>query len=154
MDYITREDKERLQAQLKECIAKRKVITERIGTAREMGDLRENAEYHAAREDQGMNEVRITELEHRLNTAIVTDAQELPEGMVFLGATVKIRDVDSGAEEMYRLVGDLSDSPEDDVIEVTPTSPLGEALIKSRVGEVVRVSLRRGSKRLEIVDIV
>ena len=74
--------------------------------------------------------------------------------MVFLGATVRLREVDSGREELYRLVGDLGDMQDEEVVEVTPNSPLGEALMKARIGETVRVTLRRGPKRFEIVEIV
>ena len=74
--------------------------------------------------------------------------------MVFVGATVRLREVESGDEMLYRLVGDASGVFDDDFIEVTPNSPMGQALMKSTVGEVVRVDLRRGPKRFEIVEIV
>jgi transcription elongation factor GreA len=154
MNYIRAEEKERLEAELRECFQKRRALSKRLERARELGDLRENAEYHAAREDQGMNEARIRDIEQRLATAVITDDQALPEDMVFIGATVKLRDVESGEDHFYRLVGEPSAALEDDLIEVTPSSPLGEALMKARVGEVVRVDLRRGPKRFEIVEIV
>lgn len=154
MDYITPDDKARLQQQLQECLNKRRILSDRIGTARAMGDLRENAEYHAAREDQGMNEARIRQIETRLASAVVADSNSMPRDMVFLGATIKLRDVESEAEEIYKLVGEISGSFDGDCVEVTPTSPMGEALIKARVGEVVKVSLRRGERRFEIVEIM
>jgi transcription elongation factor GreA len=154
MDYITADDKLRLEQQLRACNAMRRVLSERIGTARALGDLKENADYHAAKEDQGMNEAKIRQLEARLAHAIVADNGNMPEGVVFLGATVKLRDVESEAEEMYKLVGESSGNFEADYTEVTPTSPMGEALMKARVGEVVRVTLRRGERRFEIVEIV
>ncbi len=154
MDYLSAEEKSRLEAQLKDCVGNRKVISKRIEIARELGDLKENADYHAAREDQGMNEARIRELEHRLSTAVVTDDGSVPTDMVFMGATVKLRDVESGTEDLYRLVGDAAGDLDQDWIEVTPNSPLGEALMKARVGEVVRVALRSGAKRFEIVEIL
>ena len=154
MDYITPEDKARLEEELKECTGKRKVISKRIETARELGDLKENAEFHAAREDQGLNEARIRELEARLASAIVADPDSTPDDMVFLGATVRLREVDSGSEELYRLVGDSTNAFDEDLIEVTPNSPMGQSLMKARVGETVRVDLRRGPKRFEIVEIV
>ena len=154
MEYITQDEKEQLEAKLSQCLAKRKVITQRIEEARALGDLKENAEYHAAREDQGMNENRIREYEDRLSRAVVADDAELPEGMVFLGATVKLRDEKTGEEDLFRLVGEASNQFDDDVVEVTTNSPLGEALMKSRVGESIRVDLRRGSKRYEIVEIL
>lgn len=154
MNYMTADDKKRLEATLKECVANRKVLSDRIGRARELGDLKENAEYHAAKEDQGMNEAKIKELEEKLASAVVTDNESLPDGMVFVGATVKLRNVETEEEDLYRLVGEASGVIDDDLVEVTPNSPMGQALIKSHVGEVVRVDLRRGEKRFEIVEIV
>ena len=153
MDYVTAEEKSRLETELRERIDQRKVISTRIEEARALGDLKENAEYHAAREDQGLNEAKIRELESRVARAIVTDSATLPEGMVFLGATVRLRDTENGSEMTYRLVGELGGGIDDDIIEVTPNSPLGEALMKSTVGEVVKVDLRRGPRRFEIVDV-
>lgn len=154
MDYITAEDRARLEKELNECIAARKELSDRIGRARELGDLRENAEYHAAKEDQGMNERRIRELEQRLASAITADMDSVPKDMVFIGAKVKLRNVATDEEELYSLVGQTSGSFDSDFIEVTPTSPMGEALMKARIGEVVRVDLPRGEKRFEIVEIV
>jgi transcription elongation factor GreA len=153
MDYVTADEKSRLETELRERIDQRKVISTRIEEARALGDLKENAEYHAAREDQGLNEAKIRELESRIAKAIVTDTATLPEGMVFLGATVRLRDTENGSEMTYRLVGELGGGIDDDIIEVTPNSPLGEALMKSTVGEVVKVDLRRGPRRFEIVDV-
>lgn len=154
MKYITAEEKTRLEQQLKELTGKRKELSDRIGTARAMGDLSENAEYHAAREDQGLNEAKIRELEEKLASAVVTDNDSLPDGMVFIGATVKLRNVENDQEDLYRLVGEISGPLDDEIIEVTPDSPMGMALLKSNVGEVVRVDSRRGEKRFEIVEIV
>lgn len=153
MDYITPDEKTKLEEQLAELIAMRKVLSERIGTARALGDLKENADYHAAKEDQGLNEAKIRQIEKRLATAIVADGESMPEDIVFLGATVKLRDVNSNQEELYRLVGEATGNFDAEYIEVTPTSPMGIALIKSRLGEVVRVDTRRGERRYEIVEI-
>ena len=154
MDYLSPEEKTRMEAQLKKRFRDRRAITKRIEEARALGDLRENAEYHAAREDAGLNEAKIRDLEGRLAHAVILDKTTVPPDMVFLGATVRLREVDSGREELYRLVGDLGDMQDEEVVEVTPNSPLGEALMKARVGETVRVTLRRGPKRFEIVEIV
>ncbi len=154
MNYITADEKAMLEKQLRECVNKRKELSDRIGRARELGDLRENAEYHAAREDQGMNEARIRELEEKLSKSVVTDNESLPEDMVFIGATVRLRDVESGDEDLYRLVGEASGNLDLEYVEVTPNSPMGMALMKAHVGETVRVDSRRGEKRFEIVAIV
>lgn len=154
MDYITADEKAKLEQELKDRNAQRKVLSERIGTARGLGDLRENADYHAAKEDQGLNEAKIRQLEQRLATAVVADGSSTPTDVVFLGATVKLRDVESEAEEVYKLVGEATDNFDADYVEVTANSPMGMALMKARKGEVVRVDLRKGERRFEIVDII
>lgn len=153
MDYVTAEEKAKLQQELKDREAMRKVLSERIGTARALGDLKENADYHAAKEDQGLNEAKIRQLEQRLSGAIVADTSQMPDDVVFLGATVTLRDVDSQAEEQYKLVGEASGNFDADYIEVTTQSPIGVALMKARKGEIVRADLPKGQRRFEIVDI-
>lgn len=154
MDYITPDDKARLEEQLKECYRQRKVLSERIGTARALGDLKENGDYHAAREDQGMNEARIRQIESRLSSAIVADGDSMPKDIVFLGATVRLRELESEAEELYKLVGESTGNFDAEYVEVTPTSPMGQALMKARIGEVVKVDSRRGERRFTIIEIV
>lgn len=153
MNYMTAEDKARLEEQLAELKKARKGLSDRIGRARELGDLRENAEYHSAKEDQGHNERKIRDIEEKLAKAVVVSDADLPEGVVFIGATVRLRDTDSGDEDLYRLVGELSGSADADYIEVTPNSPMGLSLMKARVGETVSVDLPRGRKQFEIVEI-
>lgn len=156
MDVITQSDKDKIEARLAELHANRPVITERIAEARALGDLKENAEYHAAREQQGLEEAEIKRLEERLATAQVVSSDQQAEGVVFIGSTVRLREEgdDEDETDLYRLVGESSGDLEDDVIEVTANSPMGEALMKARVGEVVRVNAPRGVKRFEIVEIV
>lgn len=154
MELISKADKERLEAQLAECIHARKAIAQRIAEARAQGDLRENADYHAAREDQGHNEAKIRELEAKLaRVQVVGEDIEVPADMVFLGAIVKLREVSTTRVELFKLVGSLSDE-DAEWIEVTVSSPMGEALMRARVGETIRVVLPRGEKRFEIVEIV
>jgi len=154
MDFITADEKQQLEQKLEELKARRPEITNRIAEARAMGDLKENAEYHAAREDQGLNEAEIRRLEERLKTAKVADDVEVPDDMVFLGATVKLRDVDNDDEDLYKLVGESTGNFSLDYIEVTASSPMGEALMKARIGETVKVELPKGPKRFEILEIV
>ena len=154
MKFITAAERDTLAAKLDELKAKRPIITQRIAEARALGDLKENAEYHSARDEQGLNEAEIRRLEERLATAKVTDGSDVPDDMVFLGAVVKLKDTDNGDEDLYKLVGEASGRFEADEIEVTASSPMGAALMKARVGEVVKVDLPRGTKRFEILDIV
>ena len=154
MDVITQTEKEKIQARLDGLKANRPLISDRIAEARALGDLKENAEYHAAREQQGMEEAEIRRLEERLAKAQVVDESKTADGVVFIGSTVKLREEGDDEIELYRLVGESSDDLDDEIIEVTATSPMGEALMKARVGEVVRVNAPRGIKRFEIVEIV
>lgn len=153
MDIITADEKQHLEEKLAELRAKRPLIVQRIAEARALGDLRENAEYHAAREDQGMNEAEIRRLEERLATARVVEAGSMPSDVVFIGATVRLRDED-GDEDVYRLVGEVTGKLDGDIVEVTATSPMGEALMKARVGETVRVDAPRGTIKFLIVEIL
>jgi len=154
MEFLTRADKEKLEQELRDLHTRGKEIIVRIAEARALGDLKENAEYHAAREDQGMNNAKIKEIEERLANCQVSDDLDIPEDMVFVGATVKLREVDSGDEDLYKVVGTASNDFSLDYVEVTTTSPLGEALMKARVGEVVRVDLPKGATQFEILEIV
>ena len=154
MEFVTREEKEALEVELRDLCIRRKEITNRIGEARAMGDLKENAEYHSAREDQGLNERKISELELRLVTAQIGDDIEVPEDMVFLGAVVRLKEIASGDIDLYKIVGTATNDFALDHVEVTTTSPLGEALVKSRVGETVRVDLPKGETQFEILEIL
>lgn len=154
MDLVTREEKETLEARLAALVAQRPAVAQRIADARALGDLKENAEYHAAREDQGMAEAEIRRLEQRLATAQVADEVEKPADMVFLGSVVRLKDLDDGSEDLYKLVGESTGRFDADEIEVTATSPLGAALMKARVGEDVKAALPRGVKRFKVLAIV
>ena len=154
MEFVTQEEKDKLQAKLQELIDRRPEVTQRIAEARAHGDLKENAEYHAARDDQGMDEAEIRRLTKRLETAQVADDVELPEDMVFLGSVVKLKDLDTNDEDLYKLVGEATGNFDAEEIEVTVSSPLGDALLKSRVGETVKADLPRGPKRFEILELM
>ncbi len=155
MDFITADEKSLLEEKLEEMKAKRPVLSKRIGEARALGDLSENAEYHAAREEQGLLEAEIRRIEQRLKTSRVADDSDVPDDMAFLGSLVTLRDVANGAEEIYKLVGEASGTfdPDADTIEVTLRSPIGESLMKTRVGDTIKVDLPRGTKRFEVVRI-
>lgn len=154
MEIISPADRTRMEQQLKELYAQRPIISTRIAEARANGDLKENADYHAAREEQGLVEAKIRELELRLRTAQVAGDTAIPKDMVFLGAVVRLKDVATGKSQTYKLVGNMTDDDDGDHIEVTSSSPLGVALMKARVGETVRADLPRGEKRFEIVEIL
>ena len=154
MEFMTQEEKQKIEARVAERKTRRTEITKRIAEARALGDLSENAEYHAAREDQGLNEAEIRRLEQRLKSATVADNAQIPTDMVFVGAVVKLRDTASGDEDLYKLVGEVSGNFDADEIEVSVASPMGQALLKVRVGEIVKADLPRGSRRFEVLEIL
>ena len=154
MKYLSNEEYDRLQVELDDRIGRRLELSERIGKARDLGDLKENAEYHAAREDQGLNEAKIRELEQDLKEAILVDSSEVPEGVVYIGTTVKLKNSKTGDEDLYRLVGEATGRFDIDYVEVTPNSALGEALMKRQVGETVSVDLPKGPTDFDIVEIM
>jgi transcription elongation factor GreA len=155
MDLITQEDKAKIEKRVSFLHANRLKISARIAEARELGDLKENAEYHAAREQQGLEEAEIRRLEERLATAqVVDDSTAKSAEVVFIGSTVKLRNMATGSDGVYRLVGEASGSASDDIFEVTANSPMGAAMMKARVGEQIRVRAPRGVKVFEVIELL
>lgn len=154
MEFITDEEKRQLLAKLEVLRKNRPVIAQRIAEARELGDLKENAEYHSAREQQGLEEAEIRRLEERLSKAQVVSGEMTAADVVFLGSKVKLKDLKTGDEDVYRLVGEMSGEDSEEYVEVTSSSPMGAALLKARVGEVINVKAPRGTKSFEIVAVI
>jgi transcription elongation factor GreA len=123
-----------------------------IAEAREHGDLKENAEYHAAREQQGFIEGRIQDLEAKLSNAQIIDVTKIDnEGKVIFGSTVVIADVDSGDEKTYQIVGE--DEAEIKAGKISVGSPIARALIGKEEGDIVVVSTPGGEVEYEIVEV-
>ena len=156
MEFVTAEEKLSLEKKLDDLIKRRPIIIQRIAEARAMGDLKENAEYHAARDEQGMDEAEVRRLKERLENLAVADDVDVPDDMVFIGSIVKLRDLSDDSEDLYKLVGESSGSFDFDAeeIEVTASSPMGDSLMKARVGETVKADLPRGVKHFEVLAIV
>ena len=155
MEMMTRDEKAQLEARLQALIDNRKVIATRIAEAREQGDLSENADYHAAREEQGLQEAEIRRLTERLvQVSVIDEALHKSAGVVFVGAKVKLKELGSDEEEIVKLVGDSSANDVSDYFEATVSSPMGEALLKARVGETISVRGPRGLKKFEILEIL
>jgi transcription elongation factor GreA len=141
-----------LEVELKRLMSEeRPRIIQAISDARTHGDLSENAEYHAAKEQQSLNEGRIAELEDKISRAEVIDVSKLSGDTVKFGAQVKLVDEDTEEEKVYRIVGDV----EADVKEgrVSISSPIARALIGKSVGDTVAVSAPGGERSYEILDI-
>jgi transcription elongation factor GreA len=127
-------------------------IIEAIAEARAHGDLKENAEYHAAREQQGFTEGRIQELEGTLSSAQIIDPSKLnPGDRVVFGAYVLLADMDSGEETRYQLVGELEADIKEKRISIT--SPIGKALVGKSEGDEVQVQAPGGLREYEIVTV-
>jgi transcription elongation factor GreA len=123
-----------------------------IDEARSHGDLRENAEYHAAREQHGFNEGRISEIEAKLSNAQIVDVAQLPKnGRVVFGTTIDLADTDSGDELRYQIVGEDEADSKNGLISVN--SPIARALIGKSEGDVVQVKTPGGNRELEIVKV-
>jgi transcription elongation factor GreA len=129
----------------------RPAVIQAIATAREHGDLSENAEYHAARERQSFIEGRIKEIEDKLARAEVIDPRKLAGDRVAFGATVKLANSATGEEVTYRILGaDESDLAKGSI---GITSPLARSLIGKQVGDEVRVRMPGGDRTYEVLDI-
>ncbi|MBF0528689.1 MAG: transcription elongation factor GreA [Deltaproteobacteria bacterium] len=149
---ITREGYDRLLKELARLIeVERPSIVKAIEEARAHGDLSENAEYHAAKERQGMTEGRIQELQVQVGQCEVLEIKGPYQKAVF-GATVTVANSETGEEKTYTLVGPYESAPERGRISVA--APLGQALIGKEVGDDVRVRTPKGIQELEIIDII
>jgi len=146
---LTKEGKEEVEQELHELIhVKRPEIAERIKIARDFGDLSENAEYDAARNEQARIEARINELEAVLKYAVVIDDKKTKKGVVSLGKKVDVLDKNYDEEMTFMIVG----TTEADVTEgkISNESPIGNALLGRKVGETVEVDAPEGKILLEI----
>lgn len=150
---LTRAGAEQLRAELARLKKHdRPEIIAAIAEARAHGDLKENAEYHAAREQQGFIEGRIQQLEAALSTAQVIDVAKLNAGdKVVFGATVTVADEETGEETRYQIVGDLEADIKHQRIAIS--SPIARALIGKQEGDVVSVKAPAGDRELEIVSV-
>jgi transcription elongation factor GreA len=150
--YLSAEGIDRLRVELEELTkVRRPEVILRIKTAKELGDLRENADYTAAREEQSFLEGRITQIEGMLRTAVVIEAPGA-DGRVHLGSTVKVEEVDGdGTIDEYRIVGSAEADPS--AGRISNASPVGRALVGHGVGEVVTVVTPRGEARYRIVAV-
>ena len=149
---MTPEGNARLKDELKNLKeVERPKISKEIGVARDHGDLSENAEYHAAKDRQGWIEARIKDLEDKLSRAEVIDPSKLSGSKVAFGATVKLSNVDTEEESVYRLIG--ADEANLDQGSISITSPLARALIGREVGDEVKVRMPAGDRLYEILEV-
>ena len=150
---ITAEGLQKLEEELAQRKgAIREEIVERLKEARAQGDLSENSEYDQAKEDQGKNESRIVELEQMIKTAVIIDTTASgKEGIVSLGCTVVLKDVETGEEETYAIVGTTEADPFNN--KISNESPVGSAILGKKVHDVVVANTPAGELSYEIMEV-
>ncbi|HVA46257.1 MAG TPA: transcription elongation factor GreA [Pirellulales bacterium] len=126
-------------------------VAERVAEARSAGDLKENAEYHGARESQGMLQAKINLLRDKLSRARIVDTATLPKDEVVFGATVVVKDLDFGDKEEFTLVG--AGDEDYDAGKILITSPLAQGLVGKKVGAQVEIPVPAGTMKFEILEI-
>jgi transcription elongation factor GreA len=150
---MTREGYESLRRELKRLKdVERPKIAREIGLAREHGDLSENAEYEAAKHQQGLLEGRIREIEYKLSMAHLIDTSKAQAGTVVFGATIHLEDQDTGETVSYKIVG----ADESDIRQkkISVHSPIAKALIGRKVGDAVEVAIPAGRKEFVVLDVL
>lgn len=149
---MTRNGYLKLEAELNHLIkVRRKEVAHKLELARSMGDLRENAEYDAAREEKTLLEQKIGELSAKLASAHILDNMELPPDQAFIGASIMLRELDSGEEVHYTLVSEA----EADFFEnkISTTSPVGKGLLGHKVHDIVEIQVPAGTIKYQILSI-
>ena len=127
-------------------------ISQAIAEARAHGDLKENAEYHAAKELQGLSEAKISEIENALANAQVIDVKDIPEtGRVVFGSTVKVYDINNDKEIIYKIVGNLESDPEKGVISIE--TPIAKGLVGKHVDDEINIKTPSGQIDYEILEV-
>ena len=149
---MTRKGYEKLMAELVELRSTgRAEISRQLEEARSFGDLSENAEYAAAKEEQAKLETRISYLEFQLSKAKILDSSTIDNSSVTLGTTVTIQDINNSAEFSYTIVGSEESDPK--ASKISSSSPVGQALLNKKVGDEVHVKVPRGMRHLRIKEI-
>jgi len=150
---ITKEGEVFLKEELSKLkFVERPKISEAIAEARAHGDLKENAEYHAAKELQGLMEAKINEIESTLSNAQVIDVKEIPEtGRVVFGSTVNLYDIDNDKELKYKIVGNLESNPEKGHISID--TPIAKGLLGKFVEDEVSIETPSGKLAYEILEV-
>jgi transcription elongation factor GreA len=149
---LTKEGYQRLKDEIEFLqTERRREIAERIKTAREFGDIAENAEYDDAKNEQAMLEARIAKLEERLSAARVIEKREISKDVVSIGAKVRLRDVGAKQTVEYHIVGSAEANPAEH--KLSNESPVGQAIMGKKKGETVEVKTPRGSLKYKILEI-
>jgi transcription elongation factor GreA len=151
-EYVTQEVLQKMKAELHDYkFNKRPLVSKKVAAAREHGDLKENAEYHAAREELSMLETRIKQMEDRIGRARIINEEDIPSDAVYILTTVVLKDLERKELIEYKLVSPAEANIVENKISVA--SPVGKALIGKKKGEKVSVQVPAGKLKYQIVEI-
>ena len=149
---LTREGEKRLQEELKNLKLERPKITQAIAEAREHGDLKENAEYHAAREQQGIVEAKIKNIEYKLANSEIIDNKFNKDGdQIIFGSIVELLNVEDNSKIKYQLVGE--DEADLTKNKISFNSPIGKGIINKKVGDIITISAPMGKLNFKVINI-
>jgi transcription elongation factor GreA len=152
VEYITEEGLRKMKDELHNLKYKiRPGISQKVATAREHGDLKENAEYHAAREELALVETKIQQLQSRIGTARIINEKEIPNDKIYILTTALVKNLDSNSIIEYTLVSPAEADFKENKISVS--SPIGKALLGKSVGEIVSANVPAGTLNLEVLEI-
>ena len=150
--YVSVEGLEKLRKDLEyHKTTRRREIAKQLDHARSFGDLRENAEYEAAKHALNLNEIRIRELEEKVASAEIIDRSAMAKDKIFIGAKVKVLDLDYNDEEFYELTGSEETDPSAGKISVN--SPVAKALLGHMVDDIIEIDVPRGKLRYKVISI-
>ena len=155
MQFVSADEKIAMEKKREDLYKAQIDVQDRIRKAASLGDLSENAEYHFAKEENRSIQRELAELEMKLKNVSVISNENVPQDVVFIGHTVKLLDLDDDSEQLVQLVGEAQPPKTDtEVMHVSANSPMGEALMKARVGDTVKVKAPRGTMEFKILEIV
>ena len=153
MQFVSAQEKVALEKKREDLYKAQIDVQDRIRKAASLGDLSENAEYHFAKEENRNIQQQLAQLEAKIKNLSVVNNDAVPEDVVFIGHTVKLMDLDDESEMLVRIVGEAQPAASGDITNVSANSPMGEALIKARVGDTVKVKAPRGTMQFKILEI-
>ena len=149
---LTKDGEKKLQEELKNLKLERPKITKAIAEAREHGDLKENAEYHAAREQQGMVEAKIKDIEFKLGSSEIIDSKPNEnKNQIIFGSTVELLNTKDNSKIKYQLVGE--DEADLTKNKISFNSPIGKGLINKKIGDVITISVPKGELNFKVINI-
>lgn len=151
---ISKEGYDKLRSEISELEDQKPGILERIKLAREEGDLKENAEYHAAREQLQHLERQIGTKKLTLSNCQIMEKGEMPKGVVAYGSRVTVKDLSDGMEEVYELVGPGEEDYDGDILKILTSSPLAQSMLYKKAGDQFEAEIPAGTLKMEVVSII